>query len=162
MMTYLNDVNRYEANHGGATWYPIAGQMPSFVGTNTSTISTTNGNKQTVTFNAKTERGITESAGILTVAHQGFYQITGQISWASGTAATRDIILAVGPSGSLAEVTMNRMHMTATGTVYQNVTALVYLSANDQIRLQGAQFTGTLNMTGAIIPLSLSALMVNP
>jgi hypothetical protein len=136
--------------------------MPSFIGTNTGNISTTNGNKVTVTYSAKTERGITESAGLVTVLHTGWYQITGQISWASGTAATRDIILAVGASGSLAEVTMNRMHMTTTGTVYQNVTATVYLTANDQIRLQGAQFTGTLNMSGGIIPLSLNVVMVSP
>lgn len=160
MLTYLTDVNQFQANIDGTSsgWYPVAGQMPAFKGVQTGTISTTNGNKTTLTFSSISQNrgGFTEASGIVTVPYTGWYSVVGQINWASAVAATRELIIATGVSGTYSEVAMNRYHMTGTGTLYTNVTGHVYVSAGNTIRLQGTQFAGTVNMDGSVLPCSLT------
>jgi len=111
-----------------------------------------------LTFSSKTERnGLTESAGIITVPFTGWYNISGVVNWASGGAGNRDAILAYGISGTYTEYAMNRVHAGVTGANYNTVNATMYLTAGNTIRLQGSQTSGgTISMTGAVIPCSLT------
>lgn len=162
MLVYLQDLNQYQMNIDGSAsgWYPVAGQMPSFVGLQTGTITAQasgGGVKSTVTFSSKTERGITESSGIVTVPYTGWYNVAGVVNWASGNAGARDAILAYGVSGTYTEYALQRVYAGVTGTNYNTVNATMYLTAGNTIRLQGSQTSGaSLSMTGTVIPCSLT------
>lgn len=162
MIVYLTGLNQIQVNINGTTsgWYVASGQMPSFVGLQTGAMTAQASGattKVTLTFSSKTERGITESSGIVTVPYTGWYHVTGVINWASGAAGNRDCILAYGVSGTYTEFAMTRIYAGVTGTNYTNATASMYLTAGNTIRLQGSQTSGaTLSMTGAVIPCSLT------
>ncbi len=168
MLVHLQDLNQYQMNLDGSAsaWYPVAGQMPSFVGTQTGALTAQASGastKTTLTFSAKTERGITESSGIVTAPYTGWYNINGVINWASGAAGNRDCILAYGVSGVYTEFAMNRVYAGVTGTNYNAVSGCVYLTSGNTIRLQGSQTSGsTLSITGAVIPCSLTVTYLGP
>lgn len=153
MSVYLADVNQI-TTYLGSAWYPVAGQVPLFNGKQTGSVSTpTSGTKYTLTFSSTTLRGgMTEASGEVTVPVTGWYQVSAQVNWASGAAATRDIIISWYDGAAWNEINMTRSHMTGTGTMYQNVSGQVYLTAGQKVRTQGSQYTGSVNMSGTVIP----------
>jgi hypothetical protein len=144
----------------GANWLLAFGKAASFIGKQTGNITASSTlAKITITYSEKTSQpttGFTEASGIITVPYTGWYNIVAQVNWASQTAATKDIIIAAGPSASPVELFMNRISHAGTVAMYTNVGGMVKLNAGEVVRVQAATSVSTagLNITGAVIPCS--------
>lgn len=154
-ITYLNDVNRYEANHGGATWYPIAGQMPLVIYKRTTTQSIPNDNanatKLTYPTASTTRTGITYNAGDFTCANAGVYAITAWVSFNSNATGRR--LVTINNNGALVAADNRSAPSSGAG----NITVMTYalLAANDVISVTALQNSGAaLTVDSATITIS--------
>jgi hypothetical protein len=144
----------------GSAWLLAFGKAATFIGKQTGTISASSTlAKITITYSEKTSQpttGFTEASGIITVPYTGWYNIVAQVNWASQPAATKDIIIAAGPSASPVELFMNRISHAGAVAMYTNVGGMVKLNAGEVVRVQAATSVSTsgLNITGAVIPCS--------
>ena len=96
-LIFLNDINQYQASHGGSTWYPVAGQMPFVHYNHTAAQSLTNGSETNVSswsqvsfkgMNAVSEY-FTVSGGTITLVKSGFYRIAFSVNFTTNTTGLR-------------------------------------------------------------------------
>lgn len=141
MISYLNDVNRYEANHGGATWYPVAGQMPYLELTKATTQSITSGSETKITFPTSIQNrgGFTIASDVVTVPTTGVYDINAALYYpgnSSGYRLTRIYI-----NGTLTGNDYVAPSATADLTLRSVITK--YLTAGDTIEIRTLQNSGS-------------------
>jgi hypothetical protein len=141
MITYLNDVNQYQASHGGSTWYPIAGQMPLFDAPKTATQNVTSGTEATISWSTATVNrgGFTIASNILTVPTTGLYDITALIGWAGNNTGYRIARLYV--NGAIILNDYNTP-ATANGVTHGITITGLSLTAGDTIEIRGLQNSG--------------------
>jgi hypothetical protein len=140
-LTYLSDINQYQASHGGSTWYPVAGQMPLYDAGKTGTQNLGSGSENTISWNTATVNrgGFTIASNILTVPHTGLYDITALIGWSGNATGYRIARLYVNGS-----IVLNDYNTPATANAITqgiNITGLT-LTANDTIEIRGLQNSG--------------------
>jgi len=139
-IVYLNDVNQYQGSHGGATWYPVAGQMPYIELTKTASQNFTTGTTALVTWAAPTinRGGFTVLSNVITVPHTGIYQIVASIYWAGNATG-----------GRLTKIMKNGADYTRDGGLPPGALSFtpssvvqVYLTSGDTISVEGFQASG--------------------
>lgn len=141
-IVYLNDVNQFQASHGGTTWYPIAGQMPLFDATRLSTMNLLTGTETLITFSPATVNrgGFVYNAGLITVPHAGLYDITALIGWSGNSTGYR--INRVYVNGSTTVLNDYNSPGMANAFIHgANITGLT-LAAGDTIEVRGLQNSG--------------------
>lgn len=122
---------------------PAAQSIPTSVSGNLANFGTTLSNNTAGAWNA--------AAGTFTASRAGFYQVTGQVEWAS-TTWPQGTIFAVGITKNNTNIATTRTITQATYTgLYNTTTAtgIIYLAVGDVIRLTGFQASGGARSTAA-------------
>ena len=139
-IVYLNDVNIYQASHGGALWYPVAGQMPYIELTKTASQNFTSGTTAIVTWAAPTIQrgGFTVLSNVVTVPTTGIYQIVASIYWTGN--ATGNRLLKIMKNGA----DYTRDGQLPPGALSYTPTSVVqlFLNSGDTISVEGFQASG--------------------